>query len=106
MRPRGPTADMSAAISHVASFQEYRPVLFAIAYRMLGSADEADDVLQDAYLRYRAATVDEVQSPKAYLSTIVTRLCLNQLKSARVLRERYVGQWLPEPVFSDEIPEL
>jgi len=91
---------------HVGSFQEYRPLLFSIAYRMLGSGDEADDVLQDAYLRFQAAPLEEIQSPKAYLSTIVTRLCLNELKSARVRREQYVGEWLPEPIASREIDEL
>jgi len=96
----------SALPSHVDVFQEYRPLLFSIAYRMLGSADEADDVLQDAYLRFQAEPLDAIRSPKAFLSTIVTRLCLNQLKSSRVTREQYVGPWLPEPVFSEEIGEL
>src|SRR2546426_10744828 len=85
------------AVSHVGTFQEYRPLLFSIAYRMLGSADEADDILQDAYLRFQAEPLAEVRSPKAYLSTIVTRLCLNELKSARVAREQYVGPWRPGP---------
>ena len=92
----------SEAVSHVGTFQELRPLLFGIAYRMLGSADEADDVLQDAYLRFQAEPLDEVRSPKAYLSTIVTRLCLNELASARLAREQYVGPWLPEPIFSDD----
>ena len=97
---------MTLPASHFGSFQEYRPLLFSIAYRMLGSGDEADDVLQDAYLRFQAAPLEEVRSPKAYLSTIVTRLCLNELKSARVTREQYVGEWLPEPIASREIDEL
>ena len=97
---------MTLPPSHVGSFQEYRPLLFSIAYRMLGSGDEADDVLQDAYLRFQAAPLEEVRSPKAYLSTIVTRLCLNELKSARVTREQYIGEWLPEPIASREIDEL
>ena len=70
---------------------------------MLGSADGAEDVLQDAYLRYEKAPLDDVRSPKAYLSTIVTRLCLNEIKSARVAREQYVGTWLPEPILTEEI---
>ena len=86
-----------------ATFQEYRALLFSIAYRMLGSADEADDVLQDAFLRFQAASGDEIRSPKAFLSTIVTRLSLNHLTSARATRERYVGQWLPEPVPTAEL---
>jgi len=96
----------SEAVSHVGTFREFRPPLIGIAYRMLGSADEADDILQDAYLRFQAEPLDEVRSPKAYLSTIVTRLCLNELKSARVAREQYVGPWLPEPILTEEIDEL
>jgi len=90
-------------------FQTYRPVLFGIAYRMLGSASEAEDVLQDAYLRYstaenraRVGQHDEIRSPKAYFSTIVTRLCLDRLKSARAEREQYLGVWLPEPVLTSD----
>lgn len=85
------------------SFETYRPMLFGLAYRMLGSAMEAEDVLQEAYLRSRATPDDEVQSPKAYLCKIVTRLCLDQLKSARVQREEYVGTWLPEPILTGEV---
>ncbi|WP_146649334.1 RNA polymerase sigma-70 factor [Labilithrix luteola] len=80
------------------SFQSYRPLLFAIGYRMLGSAAEAEDVLQDAWLRWEAADPAEIESEKAWLSTVVTRLCLDRLKSARMTREQYVGPWLPEPV--------
>ena len=84
-------------------FQSYRPALFGIAYRMLGSASEAEDVLQDAYLRYSAAdTRDAIRSPKAYASAIVTRLCLDRLKSARAAREQYFGVWLPEPVLTPD----
>jgi RNA polymerase sigma-70 factor (ECF subfamily) len=81
-------------------FQSHRPLLFAIAYRMLGSASEAEDVLQDAYLRYAREPRKEVRSPASYLSTIVTRLCLDRLKSARATREHYPGPWLPEPVLT------
>jgi RNA polymerase sigma-70 factor (ECF subfamily) len=91
---------------HVTTFQQYRPLLFAIAYRMLGSAAEAEDIVQDAYLRFQAASLEGVESPKAYLSTIVTRLCLNQLTSARARRETYLGPWLPEPILSANYPEL
>jgi RNA polymerase sigma-70 factor, ECF subfamily len=73
---------------------------------MLGSATEAEDILQDVYLRFQAVRLSEVESPKAYLSSIVTRLCLNQLTSARVQRETYLGPWLPEPVLSADHPEL
>jgi RNA polymerase sigma-70 factor, ECF subfamily len=94
---------MSRATERAAEFQAHRALLFSIAYRMLGSADEADDVLQDAFLRYESAAVDEIRSTKAFLSMIVTRLCLNELKSARATRQSYVGQWLPEPIRTEEL---
>jgi RNA polymerase sigma-70 factor (ECF subfamily) len=82
------------------AFGDLRALLFAIAYRMLGSVTEAEDIVQEAFLRYhRAADVPE--SPKAYLSAITTRLCIDHLRSARVRRETYVGQWLPEPLLTD-----
>lgn len=84
-----------------ADFENYRPLMFSIAYRMLGSATEAEDILQEAYLRYQAVAPGTIRSPKAFLSTIVTRLCLNQLQSARAQRETYIGPWLPEPIFTD-----
>ena len=83
-----------------ADFQAHRPLLFSIAYRMLGSASDAEDVLQDAWLRYRDAT--DVRSPRALAATIVTRLCLDRLKAARARREQYVGPWLPEPVLTSD----
>ncbi len=79
------------------AFEEHRSLLFGVAYRMLGSIAEAEDAVQDAYLRYRAAD-GEIANPRAYLVTIVTRLCLDVLKSARVRREEYIGPWLPEPI--------
>src|SRR5712671_7981187 len=82
-------------------FETHRPALFAVAYRMLGSATDADDVVQDAWLRFAAARPSDLRSPKGYLTTIVTRLCLDRLKSARATREEYVGTWLPEPVATD-----
>lgn len=98
---------MSAAQDgHAAVFQEYRPLLFSLAYRMIGSAAEAEDIVQDAYLRFQPAPLDTIESPKAYLSAIVIRLCLNYLTSARVRRETYVGPWLPEPVGDAAHPEL
>ena len=83
-------------------FQANRPALFAVAYRMLGSATDADDVLQDAWLRFSSARPSDLRSARAYLTTIVTRLCLDRLKSASATREAYVGTWLPEPVATDE----
>jgi RNA polymerase sigma-70 factor, ECF subfamily len=88
------------------TFTELRPLLFSIAYRMLGSVSEAEDVVQDAFLRYRRALDDgsAIESPKAYLSATVTRLAIDELRSARARREIYVGQWLPEPLLTDEDP--
>jgi RNA polymerase sigma-70 factor (ECF subfamily) len=86
------------------TFESYRPLLFSIAYRMLGSAMDAEDMVQEAYLRYEAAEDQSIRSPKAYLSTIVTRLCLDHLKSAKTQREDYVGTWLPEPLITAESP--
>jgi RNA polymerase sigma-70 factor, ECF subfamily len=87
-------------MTEVDLFQSHRPALFAVAYRMLGSASDAEDVVQDAWLRYARAQPADLRSPHAYLTTIVTRLCLDRLKSARAAREQYVGPWLPEPVFT------
>ena len=81
-------------------FQELRPYLFSIAYRMLGRASEAEDVIQDAWLRAQQSA-DAPDSTRAWLSTVVTRLCLDRLKSAQATREEYVGPWLPEPVLPD-----
>lgn len=81
-------------------FEAHRPLMFSIAYRMLGSAMEAEDIVQEAYLRYQAVSPETIRSPKAFLSTVVTRLCLNQLESARAKREEYIGPWLPEPVLT------
>src|SRR5215471_3852787 len=81
-------------------FNTDRPLLFSIAYRMLGSASDAEDVLQDAWLRYRSVDRSMVRTPKAFATTIVTRLCLDRLKSARATRQEYIGPWLPEPVLT------
>jgi RNA polymerase sigma-70 factor (TIGR02957 family) len=83
-------------------FEELRPSAFAIAYRMLGSVTEAEDVVQEGFLRlHRARTGGErIESPRAYLSTVVSRLALDQLRSARVRRETYTGEWLPEPLLA------
>ncbi|MER6179363.1 RNA polymerase sigma-70 factor [Streptomyces sp. NPDC001652] len=81
-------------------FQELRPLLFSIAYRILGSVSEAEDAVQETWLRYEAAPT-EPRSVKAYLSTAVTRVSINVLRSARVRREAYVGPWFPEPLLAD-----
>ncbi len=109
---REPAPDATAAAEAV---DDLRPLLFAIAYRMLGSVTEAEDIVQEAFLRYHRATTSDrdaggpgdadgparPESPKAYLSAVTTRLCIDHARSARVRRETYVGQWLPEPVLTD-----
>ncbi len=89
-------------------YQELRPLMFSIAYRMLGSASEAEDIVQEAFLRFHRETGKgtAIESPKAYLSTVTTRLSIDHLRSARVRRERYFGTWLPEPVLSDDEPDV
>src|SRR6266516_154397 len=82
-------------------FEQHRGLLFSIAYRMLGSVADAEDALQDAFIRWQRASETDVRSPKAFLVTIVSRLCINHLRSARVQRETYVGEWLPEPLVTD-----
>ena len=80
------------------TFEAHRPLLFSIAYRMLGSASEAEDVVQDAWLRARQDEHADVRSARAYLTTIVTRLCIDHLRSAERTRMEYPGPWLPEPL--------
>jgi RNA polymerase sigma-70 factor (ECF subfamily) len=88
------------------SFEAYRPLLFSIAYRMLGSASDAEDVVQDVWMRYAESKPAGLRSLKAWLTTVATRLCLDKLKSARATREQYVGPWLPEPILtSSERPD-
>ena len=87
-------------------FERHRSLLFSIAYRMLGSVAEAEDVVQEAYLRWREVAEAEVRSPRSYLSAVVTRLSIDRLRSARARREEYVGPWLPEPLISDREGEL
>jgi RNA polymerase sigma-70 factor (TIGR02957 family) len=84
--------------------EELRPGAFAIAYRMLGSVSEAEDVVQEALLRVHQAldSGEQISSPRAFAATVTTRLAINELRSARARRERYVGEWLPEPIITDE----
>jgi RNA polymerase sigma-70 factor (ECF subfamily) len=91
---------------NIEQFESYRPLLFSIAYRMLGSVAEAEDMLQDAYLRVQGQVPESVEKPKYYLTTVVTRLCLNRLSAARTQREQYLGPWLPEPIVTEDRPEL
>jgi RNA polymerase sigma-70 factor (ECF subfamily) len=88
------------------SFETYRSYLFSIAYRMLGSAMDAEDMVHETYIRYHAALPQTIHSLKAYLTTILTRLCMDQLHLARRKRELYVGPWLPEPILTIEMDEV
>jgi RNA polymerase sigma-70 factor, ECF subfamily len=88
------------------TFNEHRPVLLGLAYRLLGSMWDAEDVVQDAYLRWTRADRTDVRDVRGYLITVVTRLALDQLRSARVTRAAYVGPWLPEPVATDTLGPL
>ena len=97
---RTPLPDLEA---DTATFEEWRSLLFGIAYRMLGSATDAEDVIQEACIRWLRRGSQPVESVRAYLVTIVTRLCLDQLGSARARRETYTGPWLPEPVAEDDV---
>ena len=89
---------MIAVMKDVTTFEQYRSLLFSIAYRMLGGVAEAEDMVQDTFLRWQLQAGKEIESAKALLTTIVTRLCIDHLKSARHRREHYVGVWLPEPL--------
>ena len=91
-----------AVDDRLSQFTEHRRYLFAVAYRMLGVAEDAEDVLQEAWLRFASSQASDLDSPRAYLVTIVSRLCLDVLRSARRKREEYVGPWLPEPVLTEE----
>ncbi|MET7703949.1 sigma-70 family RNA polymerase sigma factor [Streptomyces sp. NPDC005485] len=93
---------MALTFSDVDRFEAARPRLEAIAYRMLGSASEAEDAVQETYLRWQAADVGRIEVPEAWLTKALTNLCLNQLTSARARRETYVGQWLPEPLLEGD----
>lgn len=92
--------DRNQRMNELAEFEACRPMLFSIAYRMLGSATEAEDVVQDAWLRAAGRRPDALRSVRAWLGTIVTRLSLDRLKSARAAREEYIGPWLPEPILT------
>jgi RNA polymerase sigma-70 factor (ECF subfamily) len=98
--PEQPAADAAAA------YESLRPLMFSIAYRMLGSVTEAEDIVQESFLRYHRAVADHgaPDSPKAYLSAVTTRLCIDYLKSAKTRRESYVGEWLPEPLLTGSSP--
>ncbi|WP_170328141.1 sigma-70 family RNA polymerase sigma factor [Ruegeria arenilitoris] len=87
------------------AFVDMQPRLFAVAYRMLGSVSDAEDIVQDAYLRWRRVDVEQVHDKTGYLIRVVTRLCLDHLRAARTVRETYPGEWLPEPLITDDATE-
>ncbi|MEV4142760.1 RNA polymerase sigma factor SigJ [Amycolatopsis sp. NPDC049691] len=93
---------MLVGADEVAVFEGARPRLEAIAYRLLGSATDAEDAVQDTFLRWQSADRELIETPEAWLTKVLTNLCLNRLTSARAKRETYVGQWLPEPVFAGD----
>jgi RNA polymerase sigma-70 factor, ECF subfamily len=88
-----------------ATFQQCRPRLYGVAYRMLGSRADAEDAVQEAYLRWHRSDTDRVRTPQAWLTATVTRLCIDRLRAARVEREAYVGPWLPEPLVGEAVPQ-
>ncbi len=97
---------MSPPDAGTEAFEAQRPRLLRLAYRMLGSMAEAEDVVQDAWLRWRRVDREEVREPAAFLTRTVTRLCLDAMKTARARRESYVGSWLPEPIFEPQEEEI
>src|SRR3982751_765917 len=98
------TPDTDSA--RLTAFNQYRPLLFSIAYRMVGSVADAEDLVQETYLRLHREEQEgaQIDSAKAFLTTVVTRLAIDYLRSARVRREEYVGEWLPEPLLVDPGP--
>jgi RNA polymerase sigma-70 factor (ECF subfamily) len=101
-RSGGSSDKLSHETARLATFDQFRGLLFSVAYRMLGTVADAEDMLQETFLRWLQAADEEIRSPRAFLVTIISRLCITQLQSARVQREEYVGQWLPEPLVTNE----
>ena len=88
---------MTSNDDRLRTFRELTPLLRSLAYRMLGSVADSDDIVQEAFVRWEGASAEEIRSPKAYLTTVITRLCIDSRRSARARHEQYVGTWLPEP---------
>ena len=91
-------------MDRAAAFQQCRPRLYGVAYRMLGSRADAEDAVQEAYLRWHKTDFDRIQTPQAWLTATVTRLCIDRLRAARVERDAYFGPWLPEPLVGEAAP--
>jgi RNA polymerase sigma-70 factor (ECF subfamily) len=100
------TAGATGAWEESMVFARYRPLLFSVAYRMMGSALDAEDLVQDSFVRWQGADRAAVSDPKAYLTTVVTRLAIDHLRAARVRREEYAGPWLPEPIATDGVADM
>ncbi|HLV65675.1 MAG TPA: sigma factor, partial [Polyangiaceae bacterium] len=101
----GPTAPEAPALADPrVAFERHRPRLFALAYRMLGTRADAEDAVQDAYLRWHAADRAALQNPDHWLVTVISRLCIDRLRRAASERAAYVGPWLPEPLPADALP--
>jgi RNA polymerase sigma-70 factor (ECF subfamily) len=98
MNPAHGSEKLSRDAARLATFNQYRGLLFSVAYRMLGTVSDAEDMLQETFVRWLQTADEEIRSPRSFLVTIISRLCMNQLQSARAQREEYVGQWLPEPL--------
>lgn len=96
------TQPSAASQSLTDEFLAYRSLLYAIAYRMLGTVTDAEDMVQDTFLKWQTVSKSQVRSVKSYLTTIITRLCIDRLRSAQVQREQYIGPWLPEPIVIDD----
>lgn len=99
--PQTEQVQQSEVAIRLATFDQHRSLLFSIAYRMLGSVADAEDMLQETFIRWQQAREEDVRSPRAFLVTIISRLCITHLQSARARREEYVGQWLPEPLVTN-----
>lgn len=89
-------------MKNINEFEKYRKLLFSIAYRMLGSVMEAEDMVQETYYKWEKVSGKDIDSPKSFLTTVITNLCIDQLRSAKKKKESYVGIWLPEPIVSDK----
>jgi RNA polymerase sigma-70 factor, ECF subfamily len=100
------TEKLDSAADRLEQFERHRALLFSIAYRMLGSVADAEDIIQDSFVRWQQSSEKEIESPRAFLVTIVSRLCLNYMQSARARREEYFGQWLPEPLLTQDSSDM
>src|SRR5215813_2452330 len=92
-------------MNHLEIFTEYKGLLFSVAYNMLGIVQDAEDIVQEAYIRWSATTIEEIKNHRAFLLKIVTNLAINHRDSARKKKENYIGLWLPDPLPKEKIAE-